>query len=82
MSHVGETLINKLSGSNVEIVYAIDKNVDSIYADVEVVIEEHELQDVDAIVVIVITFCDEIEEMLSEKMDCLVISLEDILYEV
>ena len=34
------------------------------------------------VVVTAITFFDEIEENLSEKMDCPIISLEDILYEV
>jgi hypothetical protein len=37
---------------------------------------------VDAIVVTAITFFDEIEEKLSEKIDCPIISLDDILYEV
>ena len=82
MSYVGETLVDELSGSNVEIAYAIDKNADSIYADIEVVTPEEELQDVDAIIVTAITFFDEVEEMLSEKVECPVISLDDILYEI
>lgn len=82
MSYAGETLIDELSGSNIEIAYAIDKNADSIYADVDVITMEDELQDVDAIVVTAITFFDEIEEMLSEKIECPIVSLEDILYEV
>ncbi len=36
---------------------------------------------VDAIVVTAITFYDEIKEELSRKIDCPIISLEDILYE-
>ena len=40
------------------------------------------LGDVDAIVVTAVTFFDEIEAALSEKIDSPVISLEDILYEV
>ena len=40
------------------------------------------LETVDAVVVTAITFFDEIEERLSEKVDCPIISLEDILYEV
>lgn len=43
---------------------------------------EDELQDVDAILITEITFFDEIEEKLSEKTDCSIIYLEDILYEV
>lgn len=82
MSYAGETLIEELKGTNVEVVYGIDKNAESIYADVDVVTMEDTLGKVDAIVVTAITFFDEIEEKLSEKIDCPIISLEDILYEV
>lgn len=40
------------------------------------------LDEVDAIVVMTIIFVDEIEEKLSEEIDCPGISLEDILYEL
>ena len=62
--------------------YGIDKKADSIYADVDVVSIDDDLAPVDVIVVTAITFFDEIEENLSEKLDCPIISLEDILYEV
>jgi hypothetical protein len=50
--------------------------------DVDVVTMDDDLEEVDAIVVTAITFFDEIEEKLSAKIDCPIISLEDILYEV
>ena len=43
---------------------------------------DDDLENVDAIVVTAITFFDEIAEKLEEKVNCPVISLEDILYEV
>lgn len=82
MSYAGETLINELKGTNVSVAYGIDKKADSIYADVDVVSIDDDLAPVDVIVVTAITFFDEIEENLSEKLDCPIISLEDILYEV
>ncbi len=82
MSYAGETLIEELKGSNVEVAYGIDQNADTIYADVDIVTMEDHLDDVDAIVVTAITFFDEIEEKLSAKVSCPIISLEDILYEV
>ena len=82
MSYAGETLMDELKDTGVIVAYAIDKNVDSIYADVDVMSMDDELESVDAVVVTAITFFDEIEENLSEKMDCPIISLEDILYEV
>lgn len=82
MSYAGETLVEELKGTDTKIAYGIDKNADSIYADVDIVSVEDDLEKVDAIVVTAITFFDEIEEKLSKKVSCPVISLEDILYEV
>lgn len=82
MSYAGETLINELKNTNVTVAYGIDKNADSIYADVDIVSMDDTLEPVDAVVVTAITFFDEIEELLSAKIDCPILSLEDILYEV
>lgn len=82
MSYAGITLENELKNTSVEVVYGIDQNVDSMETDIEVVSVEDTLDEVDAIVVTAITFFDEIEETLSIKVDCPIISLEDILYEV
>ena len=43
---------------------------------------EDELEEVDAVIVTAVTFFDDILEKLSQKLDCPVISLEDILYEI
>lgn len=82
MSYAGETLLDELSTSDIEVVYAIDKNAKSIYSDINTVTIEANLQNVDAIVVTAITFYDEIENKIKEKLDCPVFSLEDILYEI
>ena len=82
MSYAGETLVDELKETGIEIVYGIDKRADSLYADIDIISIDDLQDDVDAIVVTAITFFDEIEEMLSEKVDCPIISLEDILYEV
>lgn len=82
MSYAGETLVNELQGSDVKIKYGIDRKANAIYADFDVVSPDNELDNVDAIVVTSITFFDEIEEMLSGKVDCAILSLEDILYDI
>lgn len=74
--------VDEFKGTDITIVYGIDKNADSIYADVDVVSMEDVLDEVDAVVVAAITFFDEIEEKLSEKVDCPILSLENILYEI
>lgn len=82
MSYAGETLIDELRDSGITVAYGIDKKADSLYADVDIVSMDDDLEKVDAIVVTAITFFDEIEQQLSEKMNCPIISLEDIVYEV
>jgi len=81
MSYAGETLVDELKGSCIEVAYGIDKKADTIYADVDIVSMEDDLAPVDAIVVTAITFFDEIERKLGEKVSCVIISLEDVLYE-
>ncbi len=82
MSYAGERLCEELKGSSIAIKYAIDKNASSLYSDVEILSPEDVLEAVDAVIVTPIFFMDEIEEMLSGKMDCPIVSLEDILYEI
>nr|WP_296461350.1 hypothetical protein [uncultured Acetatifactor sp.] len=82
MSYAGETLLDELKGTGVQVAYAIDRSAGSIYADVAVLPLESELGDVDAVVVTAITYFDEVEEQLGRKLDCPVVSLENILYEM
>lgn len=82
MSYAVETLIDELKDSGVTVAYGIDRKSDLSYADVDIVSIDANLKPVDAVVVTAITFFDELEEMLSEKIDCPIISLEDILYKV
>lgn len=82
MSYAGETLLDELRATDIEVAYGIDKNADGIYLDLDVVTMEEKLEKVDAVVVTAITFFDEIEKSLLEKVDCPIISLEDILYEI
>lgn len=82
MGNVGETLISELKGTDTQILYGIDRNADAIFADIDVVSPEDLIDEVDAVVVTAISFFDEIENMLYDKVNCPILSLEDILYEV
>jgi hypothetical protein len=82
MSYAGERLVDELKNTDIKVAYGIDKNAELLYVDVNVVTMDDDLEEVDAIVVTAITFFDEIEEKLSTKIDCPIISLEDVLYEV
>jgi hypothetical protein len=82
MSYAGERLIDDLKGTEIEVAYGIDRNADRIFSEVEIVNADDTLQSVDAVVVTAIYNFDEIEEKLSELMDCPIISLEDVIYEI
>ena len=82
MSYARLRLAEELENSNIEIKYGIDKNAEAICSDIDVVTMQDQLTEVDAVVVTPIVFFNEIEKELSEKLDCPIISLEDILYEI
>lgn len=82
MHYVGETLLKEISGTGIKVKYGIDRNADNIFTDVDVVSPERQLDKVDAVIITAIAYYDEIEQQLSEKLDCPVISIEDILYEI
>lgn len=79
MSYAGETLIEELRGTDVQVAYGIDKNASSIYSEIDVSSMEDSLEEVDVVVVTAITFFDEIEKELKTKVNCPIVSLEDIL---
>lgn len=56
MSYAGETLVNELKDTEINVKYGIDRNADSIYGEIDVVSMEDDLEEVDAIVVTAITF--------------------------
>lgn len=82
MHYVGETLLNELRESGIIVKYGIDQKVDDKYLDIDVVTPDGPLENVDAVIVTAITFFSEIEEKLSERIECPVLSLEDILYDM
>ncbi len=82
MKELGERLYDELKDSNIKVAYAIDRNADRIYSELDIVTPDDELSKVDAIVVTAIHYYDEIESMLAEKVDYPIISIEDIIYEL
>lgn len=82
MGEMGNRLYDELKNTNIKVKYAIDKNADNTYAKLNVVDLEDDLEKVDAIVVTSIFAFDSIKEDLKGKLDCPIISLEDIVYEL
>ena len=75
-------MLEELEKTNIQVAYAIDRNLDGVYANISIVSPEGILEEVDAIVVTAIASFDEIAEELYKKIKYPVISLEDILYEI
>ncbi len=82
MSYAGKTLVDELKNSEIQIEYGIDQRADNIYSDIPIVTLEDTLIGVDAIIVTAITYFEDIQAELSNKVECPIISLEDILYEM
>lgn len=82
MSYIGERLLEELKGSSIEVKYGIDKCADGIYLDIDVVTMDKDLEPVDVVVVTPIHYFEAIEGELIKKIDCPIISLEDVLYDL
>lgn len=81
-SYVGERLLDELQNCGLDVKYGIDRNVDSIYSDIDVYSPEDLLPEADVVVVTAVYFYDEIRNALIDKVSCPIVSLEDILYEM
>lgn len=81
MSYMGETLLEELRQTEIEVCYAIDRNKRRNVNDVPVYSMKDMLDQTDAIIVTAITCFDEIRDALEKKVTCPIISLEDIIYE-
>jgi len=82
IGYIGKRLIKELKNSEIEIIYGIDQNADSLYSDIRMFKMDEELPDVDAVVVTLTTEFDEVCEALSWKVGCPVISIDDIVNEI
>ncbi len=83
MHYLGESLCKDLEGTGIEIKYAIDRNANGDNeSGIKVYTPEEELQKVDVVIVTAFYFFDEIRDNLCGKIDCPIISLEDLLYEL
>lgn len=82
MNYTGERLLNELKGSEVIVKYGIDQRADEMCTSVDLITMNDVLPEVDAIVVTPIFFFNEIRDKLSDKIDCPIVSLEDVLCEL
>lgn len=82
LGRIGQLLIKELAGSDVEVCYGIDKGQINGLENIKVVNPKGEFDEADLIVVTAMAEYSEIRRLLKKKIDCPVVSLEDIIYEL
>lgn len=82
MNYVGQTLVSELAGSEVKVKYGIDMRADDICTEIKVIKPDDNLDNVDVVIVAAVKFYDEIKEKLCTKVNCPIISLENILFDI
>ncbi|MGB8454200.1 MAG: hypothetical protein WCD89_17950 [Anaerocolumna sp.] len=82
MGELGNRLYEELKDSEIKIKYAIDKNAESTYSELEVIGLEEDMEEVDVIVVTATFAFEDIEEELKGKVNYQMISLEDVVYDL
>lgn len=81
MGYIGDTLLNELKGTETEVLYGIDRNASSTYANIDVVSLSDEFKPVDAIVLTVIDSFEMISERVQEKINCPILSIIDVVFD-
>ena len=81
MKELGERLYYELKDSDIDVLYAIDKNPDGLCEEIKVVPPGEGLEKVDVIVVTATYYFYDIQEELETYTDCPIISLEDVVFE-
>ncbi len=81
MKELGEILYDELKESSIEVSYAIDRDAEYIFSELEVVSPEDNLREVDAVIVTAIHYYGEIADNLEKKLKCPILCIEDVIYE-
>lgn len=80
MGEMGGRLYEELKKSNIKVVCGIDQNADNLFAELEIRSIEDEINDVDGIVVTPIFDYENIRLALLKKVNCPIISLEEVIF--
>lgn len=81
LNELGYMVLKELEKSEIEITYCIDRNADNLFTKVDVRRPDEELPVVDAVVVAVVQYYEEVKMVLDQKMNCPILSLEDVVWE-
>lgn len=79
VGHMGRNLCNELKKGGIKPVYLIDRNKAMIYEDYPMYTVQDVLPESDLVVITPVIEYEEVAEILKEKLDCPLLSLEDII---
>lgn len=77
---IGETLVDELCDSDVNIIYGIDKNRGDECFEFDVLHPDEVTDNIDVVIVTALFYYDSIKNDLERKLSCPIISLEEVLY--
>lgn len=81
MSYTGERVLFELKNAGIEVAYGIDKRAGGAASEIDILSLDDDLPVVD-VVIVSEAFCyEEVEPILSRKLSCPVISLEEVVFE-
>lgn len=79
---IGVRLYYELKDTNIQVAYAIDQNTDTHIEDLKVVSKKDKLENVDAVIVSIGFAYENIIKELGQKIDCPILSLQKLVYEI
>lgn len=82
MGELGNRLSKELEGSSIHVKYYLDKVAACTDSEQNIIDLEDDLEPIDAVIVTAIFAFDEIEEFMSSKVECPIISLEEVVFNV
>lgn len=82
MGYIGNTLVQELKETEIQVAYGIDQKADSMHGDIKVITMAEPMDRVDLIVITAIASADSIKLELNQKVDYPSVSIEDILHNI
>lgn len=79
MKELGEILLHELKNGGVDVKYSIDREADSMYSEIDIYKPNDDLECVDMIIVTVLIDNADIICSLQERMECKVITINELL---
>lgn len=82
MAELGQFLVAELRNFGLDVKYGIDRRAGTVAAEIPVLTLEDELPLVDVVIVTAVYYFNQIADSLKDRLECPVISIEDVLYSI